>query len=51
MTYEEFMRHWKKQDQFYEDEQVEMVDTLHGRKLLKNGNPVVKAWPHDKSTA
>jgi hypothetical protein len=50
MTYKEFMPHWKKQDQIFEDEQVEMIDSLHGHKIMKNGKPVIKAWPHDKST-
>jgi hypothetical protein len=50
MTYKEFMPHWKKQDKCFEDEQVEMIDSLHGHKIMKNGKPVIKAWPHDKST-
>lgn len=45
------MPHRKKQDQCFEEEQVEMVDPLLGRKLMKNGKPVIKAWPHDKPTA
>jgi hypothetical protein len=45
------MPHWKKQDQCFEDEQVEMIDLLHGHKIMKNGKPVIKAWPHDKPTA
>jgi hypothetical protein len=49
MTYEEFMPHWKKQDQCFEDEQVEMIDSLHGHKIMKNGKTVIKAWPHDKA--
>jgi hypothetical protein len=51
MTYQEFMPHWKKQDQCFEDEKVEMIDSLHGHKIMKNGKPVIKAWPHDKPTA
>lgn len=51
MTYEEFMPHWKKQDQCFENEQVEMIDSLHGHKIMKNGKPVIKPWPHDKPTA
>ena len=43
------MPHWPKEDKCFEDEQVELVDKLHGKKLTKNGKPVVKAWPHDKS--
>jgi hypothetical protein len=50
MTYEEFMPYWKKQDQCFEDEQVEMIDSLHGHKIMKNGKPVIQAWPHDKPT-
>jgi hypothetical protein len=40
MTYQEFMPHWKKQDKCFEDEQIEMIDTLYGRKIMKDGNPV-----------
>jgi hypothetical protein len=51
MTYQQFMPHWKKQDRCFEDEQVEMIDSLHGHKIMKNGKPVIKPWPHDKPTA
>lgn len=44
------MPHSEKQDKCFEDEQIEMVDTLHGRKIMKDGKPVIKAWPHDKPT-
>ncbi len=47
----DFMPNWKKQDQCFEDEKVEMIDSLHGHKILKNGKPVIKPWPHDKPTA
>jgi hypothetical protein len=48
MTHQDFMPHWKKQDQCFEEEQIEIVDLLHGKKITKNGKPVIKAWPHDK---
>jgi small nuclear ribonucleoprotein (snRNP)-like protein len=50
MTYEEFMPHWKKQDQCFEDEQIEVTDR-EGRRVTQKGKPVIKAWPHDKPTA
>jgi hypothetical protein len=45
------MAHWKAQDQCFEEEQIQLVDKLHGNKIMKNGKPVVKPWPHDKPTA
>ena len=47
----DFMPHWKKQDQCFQEEQIEMVDNRSGHKLMKNGKPVVKEWPHDKPIA
>jgi len=44
------MPHWKKQDQCFEEEKIEVTDR-DGRKLTKNGKPLVKAWPHDKPIA
>ena len=52
----EFMPHWKKQDQCFEDEQTEVIvngyDNYgvlhHKRQLDKDGKPLMKAYPHDK---
>ena len=57
--YQEFMPHWKKQDQCFEDEQTEVIvngydnyGVLHHKKQLdKNGKPLKKPWPHDKPVA
>ena len=46
--YQELMPHWKKADQCFEDEQTEVIDSLHHKRILKDGKPLVKAWPHDK---
>ena len=43
------MPHWPKEDKCFEDEQVQVVDSAFGKKIIKNGKPVLKAWPHDKS--
>jgi hypothetical protein len=48
---EDFMPNWKKQDRCFEEEKVELVDPLHSTKIMKNGKPVIKAWPHDKPVA
>jgi hypothetical protein len=45
-----FMPHWKKQDQCFEEEHVEVTD-YNGRRVTKNSKPVIKAWPHDKPIA
>lgn len=50
MTYQQFMPNWKKQDQCFEDEQIEVTDR-DGRRLTQKGKPVVKPWPHDKPVA
>jgi len=47
----DFMPYWKKQDQCFEEEKIEVVDSMHGRKIMKNGKPVIKPWPHDKPIA
>ena len=48
----DFFPHLKKQDQCFEDEQTEVIDSLHKRKILgKDGKPLLKAFPHDKSVA
>jgi hypothetical protein len=47
----DFMPHWKRQDQCFEEEQTEIVDSVYGKKIMKNGKPVVKPWPHDKPIA
>ena len=44
----DFIPHWKKQDQCFIEEKIEMVDNRSGHKIMKNGKPVVKEWPHDK---
>ena len=46
----EFIPHWKKQEQCFEEEQIEVTD-YEGRRVKKNGKPVMKVWPHDKQTA
>ena len=54
--YQQFMPHWKKQDQCFEDEQIEVIingyDNFgalrHKRQLDKDGKPLMKAYPHDK---
>ena len=51
MTMEDFMPNWKKQDRCFEEEKVELVNPLHDTKIMKNGKPVIKAWPHDKPVA
>ena len=47
----DFMPHWKKQDKCFDEEEIEMADTRTGRRIMKNGKPVIKTWPHDKPTA
>ena len=47
----DFMPNWKKQDQCFDEEQTEIVDTIYGKKITKNGKPVIKPWPHDKPIA
>jgi hypothetical protein len=41
----------EEKDQCFEEEQTEVIDRLHGTKLMKNGKPVLKAWLHDKPIA
>lgn len=43
MTYEDFVPHWKKQDQCFEDEKVELK--------VSNGKKITKPWPQDKPVA
>ena len=46
------MPHWKKQDQCFEDEQNQVIDSLYKKRLLtKDGKPLMKAWSHDKPIA
>ena len=46
------MPHWKKADKCFEDEQTEVIDTFHKRKILdKDGKPLMKSYPHDKPVA
>jgi hypothetical protein len=47
----DFMPYWKKQDQCFIEEKIEMVDNRSGHKIMKNGEPVVKERPHDKPIA
>ena len=43
------MPHWKKQDQCFEEEQIEAIDTYHKRRLVdKDDKPIMKSYPHDK---
>jgi hypothetical protein len=43
------MPHWKKQEQCFEDEKIEVIDSVHKkRRVNKDGSPVIKPWPHDK---
>ena len=50
--YQELMPNFKKQDQIFEDEQIEVIDSVHKKRLLnKDGKPLMKAWPHDKPVA
>ena len=50
------MPHWKKQDQCFEDEQIEVIINGYDnfgilrpkRHLDKDGKPLMKAYPHDK---
>ena len=44
----DYFPHLKKQDQCFEDEQTEVIDSLHHKRILKDGKPLVKAWPHNK---
>ena len=30
---------------------TEVVDSVHGKRIMKNGKPLVKPWPHDKPIA
>ena len=40
------MPYFKKQDQCFEDEQTEVIDSLHNKRILgKDGKPLMKAWP------
>jgi hypothetical protein len=39
MTYEDFVPHWKKQNQCFEDEKVELK--------VSNGKKVTKPWSQD----
>jgi hypothetical protein len=51
MTFQEFMPHWKKYEQCFEQEKVGMKD-IHGRKKLdRDGKPEIAPWPHDKPIA
>ena len=46
------MPHWEKQDQCFEEERIEVIDSVHKKRLLnKDGKPLVKPWPHDKPVA
>ena len=47
----DFMPNWKKHDQCFEEEQIEVIDSVHGKRIIKNGKPVIKAWPPDNPTA
>ena len=47
----DFMPNWDKQEQCFEEEQTEVIDKLYNKRIMKNGKPVIKAWPHDKPTA
>jgi hypothetical protein len=47
----DFMPNWEKQEQCFEEEQIEVVDSLHNKRIMKNGKPVIKAYPHDKPIA
>ena len=47
----DFMPNWEKQEQCFEEEQTEVIDKLYNKTIMKNGKPVIKAWPHDKPTA
>jgi hypothetical protein len=38
MALTHFMPYWPKEDKCFEDEQVEVVDSAFGKKLMKNGN-------------
>ena len=47
--YQEFMPNWKKEEQCFEEEQIEVIDSVHKKRLLtKDGKPLKKAWPRDK---
>jgi hypothetical protein len=50
MKYQEFMPHWKKREKCFEDEPVGALD-IHQQKIMKDGKPVTKPWPHDKPTS
>lgn len=41
MMHQDFMPHWKKEDQCFEEEKIEVTD--------RNGKKTTKAYPHDKS--
>ena len=53
--YQDFFPHIKKQEKCFEDEQAEVIvkgydsygNLLHKRQLDKDGNPLIKPWPHD----
>lgn len=50
--YQDFFPHIKKQEKCFEDEQIEVIDSYHKKRLLnKDGSPVVKPWPHDKAVS
>jgi hypothetical protein len=34
----DFMPNWDKQEQCFEEEQVEVVDSVHGKRIVKNGH-------------
>ena len=43
------MPYWKKQDQCFDEEQIEVIDSYHKRRLIdKDGKPIMKSYPHDK---
>ena len=46
------MPHWDKQEQCFEEEKIEVIDSVHKKRLLnKDGSPLMKCWPHDKPIA
>ena len=51
--YQELMPNWKKSEQCWLDEQIEVVDSFHKKPILNKttGKPLIAAYPHDKPVA
>ena len=51
--YQDLMPNWKKSEQCWLDEQIEVVDSFHKKPVLNKttGKPLIAAYPHDKPVA